>query len=395
MSWNLEKLPFFEDRHYRLADRLNEWREANADLDGPHGDVPLAELARDIMGRLADWKFLDLVVPPADADVDEWIDVRSICIVREALAYDSPLADSMFVMQGLGLSPLWRHDEPELRREYLDRARGGETIAALALTEPASGSDVAATRTTARAEGDSFVIDGEKVWITNGGMADHYLVVARTGEAEGAQGLSAFLVDADTPGLSCGPQQAMIAEHPISSVSFSGCKVPASRRIGEAGSGFKAAMRGFDVFRPSVGAAAVGIARRALAESLDRVTSRHLFGKKMSELDNIRSTIADMAIDVDTAALSVYRAAYAADVIGGRVSREAATAKYVATEAAQRVCDSAVQLFGALGVAQGSVVERLYRDVRPMRIYEGASEIQKIVIARAVLAGHESKGTDR
>lgn len=385
-TWSLERLPFFDESHYRLAERLQEWRVAHATL-GQHADAAdFDPLCREILARLAEWGFLDYIVPSAGGGENFTLDLRAICLIREVLAFDSCLIDTVFVMQGLGMSPLWRHEDEALRARYLSLVRSGKTIAALALTEEQSGSDAAAIVTRAVQDGNDYVINGSKFWITNGGIADHYMVAARSSDEPGANGVSMFLVDADTPGLKCGPQEPMIADHPISQVTFRDCRVPASRMIGPPGGGFKAAMKGFDVFRPSVGGAALGIARRAMAEVLERVQTRHMFGKLMSQMDVMQAKVADMACDTETAAMAVYRAAWASDVIGGRISKEAAMAKLIATEAAQRVVDGAVQIFGAAGVSRNSVVENLYRDLRPMRIYEGASEIQKVVIARSILA---------
>jgi len=384
--WRLDRLPFFNDDHYRLEERLLVWRDRNASLVGvePHGDI--APLCREILAELAASGLLSYVVPDPENSVAGKLDVRSICIIREALAFDSCLVDSMFVMQGLGTSPVWRHPDPEVRKRYLVPARQGQTIAALALTEPDAGSDVGAITTSAVRDGADYVLNGRKAWITNGGIADYYLVIARTGEAPGSRGLSAFMVNAATKGLSCGAPEEMIAPHPISSLTFEDCRVPESTMIGLPGQGFKAAMAGFDIFRPSVGAAAVGVARRALRETIDRVRGRRLFGKTMAEMDSVQAKIADMTADTESAALMVYRAAWCADTMATRVSTQSALGKLVATEAAQRVVDAAVQLHGATGVWRGSIVENLYRDIRPMRIYEGASEVQKVVIARGVLS---------
>jgi acyl-CoA dehydrogenase len=385
MAWEIEKLPFLEQRHYEVADRTKAWLVDNRNLvDSSHRDHSL-EICREIVKQLGVAGLLDYVVPDPDSDPSARLDIRSICIVREGLAYESCLVDSMFVMQGLGLTALWHHLGTALRETYLRSARRGDTIAALAVTELDAGSDVAAISTTAKRDGDHFILNGHKAWITNGGLADHYMVVARTGEAEGARGLSAFLVDARTQGVSAGAQEEIIAPHPMAAIAFNDVRVEASRMVGTPGNGFRTVMAGFDIFRPSVGAAALGAARRALDETVGRVETRRMFGKRMAELDVVRARIADMVTDVETAKLAVYRAAWAGDVVGGKVSHLSAIAKLVATEAAQRVADSAVQLFGALGVSNRSVIERIYRDVRPMRIYEGASEIQKIVIARAVL----------
>lgn len=384
--WQLEKLPFFAPSHYELADRINAWRDRNAQLlahpaQGPDGRA----YALSLLKSLGDAGFLQYAVPYPRPDGSVALDVRALCLLREALAYDSLLADSFFVMQGLGTGPLWTHPDAEMRDRVLNSCRMGTKIAALGLTEPGAGSDLAQVTTTAQLEEDHYVLNGEKAWITNAGLAHHYVVVARTGEAPGAKGLSAFLVEADAPGLTVGDPVRMIATHPIGGLTFKDCHIPRNALVGAAGTGFKAAMAAFDVFRPSVGAAAVGAARRALHETLHRVKERKLFGQTMADMGAVQSKIADMAVDVDAAAMVVYRAAWVADEVGGRFSREAAAAKLIATEAAQRVVDSAVQLFGALGVARGTKVEELYRDVRPMRIYEGASEVQRMVIARSLL----------
>jgi acyl-CoA dehydrogenase len=385
MSWKLENLPFFGDEHFRLAERLQEWQQKNIDLSGQHPRSDYRRFAMEVLSRLAAAGLLEFVLPRYLSGRIATPDVRSICIIREALAYDSFLVDTLFVMQGLGTGPLWHHPDAKLRDTILDDCRAGRRIAAIALTEMSAGSDLAQVGTVAQADGDHFLLNGEKAWITNAGIADQYVVVARTGEAPGARGLSAFVVDAETPGLMVNADVAMIAPHPIGSLKFTDCRIPRTNMVGSAGSGFKAAMSTFDIFRPSVGAAAIGAARRALFESVDRVKNRHMFGKTMAEMGTVQDRIAEMAVDTEAGALMVYRAAWAADVIGGRVSRESAMSKLIATECASRVIDMAVQLFGALGVAQGSVVEQLYRDIRPTRIYEGASEVQKIVIARSIL----------
>jgi acyl-CoA dehydrogenase len=385
MSWKLDNLPFFGDEHFRLAERLQEWQVKNADLSGQHPRSDFKPFAMEVLRRLAAFGLLEFVLPRYSNGTIAAPDVRSICIIREALAYDSFLIDSLFVMQGLGTSPLWQHPDAKFRDPILDDCRAGRRIAAIALTEMSAGSDLAEIGASAQLDGDCYLLNGEKAWITNAGIADQYVVVARTGEAPGARGLSAFVVEADTPGLEVGADVAMIAPHPIGTLRFTDCRIPRENMIGSAGSGFKAAMATFDVFRPSVGAAAIGAARRALFETVGRVKSRRMFGQTMAEMSSVQARIADMAVDTEAGALMVYRAAWAADVIGGRVSRESAMSKLIATESASRVIDMAVQLFGALGVAEGSVVERLYRDIRPTRIYEGASEVQKVVIARSIL----------
>lgn len=381
VAWDIWDLPFFDPSHLALAARLREWQAQAAD-ESEGGSPYFADECRHFAREMAEWGFLDHVVPPPGQAATARLDVRAICLIREALAYKSALVDSIFVIQGLATAPLWIAGTDRQRADYLDPCRRGERIPAFALTEPDAGSDVAGVSTTATPDGDHFALNGAKTWITNAGAADFYIVVARTGEAPGARGLSVFIVDADTPGLSVTPPLRMVADHPMAGLLFEDCRVPKANMIGGPGAGFKAAMATFDVFRPSVGAAAIGMARRALAETLERIESRTMFGRRMADMETVQSRIADMVMDVEAGGLLVYRAAWAKDCREGRLSRESALAKLGATEAAQRVIDSAVQLFGGLGVARGCVIERLYRDVRPMRIYEGASEVQKLVIAR-------------
>ncbi|MGC1381264.1 MAG: acyl-CoA dehydrogenase family protein, partial [Candidatus Baltobacteraceae bacterium] len=308
-----------------------------------------------------------------------------LCLARERLAQRSALADFAFAMQGLGAGPLVLFGSAELARRYLPKIADGSVIAAFALSEREAGSDVAALATRAVREGDHYVLDGEKTWISNAGLADLYVVFARTG-AGGAKGLSAFAVDADTPGCSVAARIETISPHPLGTLRFERARIPASARIGDEGAGFKIAMATLDVFRSSVGAAALGFAERALAESIAHANSRKLFDAPLAALQLTQAAIAAMATDVDASALLVYRAAWAKDTGTARVTREAAMAKWFATEAAGRVCDRAVQLFGGRGVTRGEIVERLYRDVRALRIYEGASEIQQLVIAKQSLA---------
>ena len=314
--------------------------------------------------------------------------MRSLCLIRETLARFAALADFAFAMQGLGSGAITLFGAEEQRRAYLPAVAGGRKIAAFALSEPEAGSDLAAAATTAAPDGTGFVLNGAKTWISNGGIADFYVVFARTGEAPGARGLSAFIVDADTRGLEIGERPRLIAPHPLATLTFENCRVPRDRLLGEPGQGFKIAMATLDVFRPTVGAAALGFARRALDEALARATSRELFGGPLAELQMIQAKLADMALSIDAAALLVYRAAWAKDIGAERITREAAMAKLFATEAAQRVIDEAVQIHGALGVVAGHPVERLYREIRALRIYEGASEVQKVVIARQTLANY-------
>jgi acyl-CoA dehydrogenase len=380
--------PFLDDAHRALAEELDAWAAAEVGgLDEPD-EAGLDDHCRGLVRALAGGGWLEPVVGAP-------IDVRALCLARETLAYHHGLADFAFAMQGLGSGAISLFGTEALRERYLPGVADGRLIAAFALSEPEAGSDVAALATTARREGDAYVLDGTKTWISNGGLADFYVVFARTGEAPGARGLSAFVVDADAPGLHVAERIAVLAPHPLARLEFDGCRVPADRLIGAPGEGFKVAMATLDVFRPSVGAAALGFARRALDEALARVSERELFGAPMADLQLVQAKLADMALEVDASALLVYRAAWTADVVGGRVSREAAMAKLHATETAQRVVDEAVQLFGGLGVTVGSVVERLYREVRALRIYEGASEVQRLIIARAALAAHRQEETAR
>ncbi len=377
--------PFFEDRHRAYAGKLDAWAGANlAHVD--HHDVDAA--CRSLVAQLGDAGFL-MHTAPGDTDAER-IDVRTLALTRETLARHSGLADFAFAMQGLGAGPISLFGTYAQRAAWLPKTRAGTAIAAFALTEAASGSDVANITTTAHKDGDVYVIDGEKCWISNGGIADLYVVFARTGEAPGARGLSAFIVEGSNPGLSIAERIEVIAPHPLARLSFKNCRVPANALIGKAGNGFKIAMATLDVFRTTVGAAALGFARRALDESLKRATHRNLFGAPLGELQMVQGHLADMALGIDAAALLVYRAAWTKDKGAARVTREAAMAKLYATEAAQRVIDTAVQIHGGDGVRSGHPVETLYREIRALRIYEGASDVQKIIIARAVLATVES-----
>jgi len=376
--------PFLDDEHRTLADDLQAWAAAEiAGLEEPvASDEALDAHCRDLVTRLADGGWLA-------AATGEPIDVRTLCLTRETLAYHHALADFAFAMQGLGSGAISLFGSDDLRLRYLPGVADGRLVAAFALSEPEAGSDVAQIAMTARRDGSGdYVIDGEKTWISNGGLADVYTVFARTGEAPGARGLSAFVVDADSPGLRVAERIPVIAPHPLARLSFEGVRVPADQMLGAPGEGFKVAMATLDVFRSTVGAAALGFARRALDEALARATARELYGAPMAELPLVQAKLAEMALGIDASALLVYRAAWTKDVPGGRVTREAAMAKLHATETAQRVVDDAVQLFGGLGVTVGSVVERLYREVRALRIYEGASEVQQLIIGRAALTAH-------
>lgn len=376
--------PFFEPRHRELADRLETWAAQNlSHID--HDDTDRA--CRSLVAALGREGWLKFTAP-GEGEVEK-IDVRTLALIREILARHSGLADFAFAMQGLGAGPISFFGDDEQRKTWLPKTRSGKAIAAFSLSEPASGSDVANISTTARRDGNGFVIDGEKTWISNGGIADFYIVFARTGEAPGARGLSAFVVEAGNPGLKVAERLSTIAPHPLARLRFEGCRVPASALIGRGGDGFKIAMATLDVFRTSVGAAALGFARRALDETLKRAAGRHLFGAPLADLQMVQGHLADMALEIDAAALLIYRAAWTKDMGAARVTREAAMAKLFATEAAQRVIDNAVQIHGGDGVRSGHPVETLYREIRALRIYEGASDVQKIVIARSVLSAVE------
>jgi acyl-CoA dehydrogenase len=376
--------PFFEPRHRELADRLETWAAQNLSHI-EHDDTDRA--CRNLVAALGREGWLKFTAP-GEKDVEK-IDVRTLALIREILARHSGLADFAFAMQGLGAGPISFFGDDEQRKTWLPKTRSGKAIAAFSLSEPASGSDVANISTTARRDGNGFVIDGEKTWISNGGIADFYIVFARTGEAPGARGLSAFVVEAGSPGLKVAERLNTIAPHPLARLRFEGCRVPASALIGRGGDGFKIAMATLDVFRTSVGAAALGFARRALDETLKRAAGRHLFGAPLGDLQMVQGHLADMALEIDAAALLIYRAAWTKDMGAARVTREAAMAKLFATEAAQRVIDNAVQIHGGDGVRSGHPVETLYREIRALRIYEGASDVQKIVIARSVLSAVE------
>ncbi len=374
--------PFFTDAHRRFVEEIARWVDLQS--SGDNGDADTQ--TRDWVRALGTAGWLRYCVPAAHGGALEKLDVRTLCLARETLAYHGALADFAFAMQGLGSGPISLFGSETLKARYLSKVASGEAIAAFALSEREAGSDVAALATTAQRDGEFYTISGEKTWISNGGIADFYVVFARTGSGEsGTKGLSAFVVDADAPGFEVGTRIETISPHPLAALTFKSCRIPAANRLGEEGQGFKIAMATLDVFRSTVGAAALGFARRAMDESVDHVRSRKLFGQPLAALQITQAKIADMATAVDASALLVYRAAWAKDSGAARVTREAAMAKLFATESAQRVIDAAVQLFGGRGVTRGEIVESLYRDIRALRIYEGASEIQQIVIARAAL----------
>ena len=372
--------PFFEQRHRDHAERLEAWCQENLPVD--HSDIDAA--CRKLVAMLGDAGFLKpTAVDPANPQP---LDVRMLCITRETLARHDGLADFAFAMQGLGTGAISLFGTPE-QQKWLDKTRAGTALSAFSLSEPRSGSDVANMEMTATRDGDDYVLSGEKTWISNGGIADVYCVFARTGEAPGARGISAFIVPADSPGLTIAERIDVVAPHPLARLSFNDVRVPASALIGKAGDGFKLAMSVLDVFRSTVGAAALGFARRALDESVSRVRQRELFGAPLFDLQMVQGHIADMALDVDAAALLIYRAAWTKDSGAPRVTREAAMAKLYATDRAQEVIDKAVQLHGGDGVRRGHIIESLYREIRALRIYEGASDVQKVVIARQTMGG--------
>jgi acyl-CoA dehydrogenase len=373
--------PFFDEEHRAFAARLEQWLSAVDVLD----DERRADVSsRAWVRALAKDGFLRACVPDFFGGLRSALDVRTLCLAREALAFHSAMGDFAFAMQGLGSGAVTLFGSAEQQRRYLPNVANGRCVPAFALSEREAGSDVAAIATKAVRDGDVYVLDGEKTWISNAGIADLYVVFARTGEA-GAKGLSAFAVDATTPGFTVGRRIETISPHPLGTLTFNRARVPVSQRIGREGEGFKIALATVDVFRSTVGAAALGMGRRALAETIGHVKSRKLFGASLAAQQLTQAAIAEMGTDLDAAALLVYRAAWTKDSGADRITREAAMAKWFATEAAGRVCDRAVQLFGGRGVTHGEVVEHLYRDVRALRIYEGASEIQQLIIARQLL----------
>jgi acyl-CoA dehydrogenase len=373
--------PFFEERHRSFQQALDDWCQKNLPVD--HHDVDAA--CRDLVHRLGGGGWLAHTAP--DSGKAGALDVRTLCLARETLARHDGLADFTFALQGLGAGPISFFGTPE-QKKWLAKTREGRAIAAFALSETKSGSDVANIGMTATKAGNFYRLDGEKTWISNGGIADFYVTFARTGEAPGAKGMSAFLVPAEAEGLQVVERLSVIAPHPLARLRFNNVRLPESTMIGKPGEGFKIAMSVLDVFRSTVGAAALGFARRALDETLARAKSRELFGASMAEMQMVQGHIADMALDIDAMALLVYRAAWTKDIGAARISREASMAKLFATERAQVVIDKAVQLHGGEGVRSGSVVERLYREIRALRIYEGASDVQKIIIARQTLGGN-------
>jgi len=375
--------PFFADRHRSLSAELEAWAQDNL-RSADHGDTDNA--CRSLVSKLGNAGFLN-----HSANADGTLDVRTLCLIRETLARHDGLADFSFAMQGLGTGAISLFGTDEQKAQWLPKTTAGSAIAAFALTEPQSGSDVANSTMTAELQNNEYVLNGEKTWISNGGIADVYTLFARTGGAPGAKGLSAFVIPADLPGFEITERLETIAPHPLATLRFTDCRIPPETMIGEPGQGFKIAMSVLDVFRSTVAAAALGFARRALDETLNRITSREVQGAPLADLQMVQGHVADMAVDIDAAALLVYRAAWTKDNGAPRVTREAAMAKLFATDRAQRVIDKAVQLHGGDGVRSGQMVEQLYREIRALRIYEGASDVQKIIIARQTITAAETR----
>ena len=374
--------PFFDREHRDYAEQLDRFVATGALSGVNHHDVDGS--CRALAAALGRAGLLDACVAAPDGDAST-IDSRKACLARETLAFHDGLADFAFAMQGLGAGAVGLAGSPELRRTILPRVRSGEWLAAFALSEKDAGSDVAALACSAERDGDAYLLNGEKTWISNGGIANVYCVFARTGEAPGARGLSAFAVLPGDPGFSIAERIEVIAPHPLATLRFENCRVPAERRLGAPGEGFKIAMRTLDIFRASVAAAALGFARRALHEAVNHVRTRKMFGATLGDLQLTQAAIGEMATAVDAAALLTYRAAWRRDAQGLATTKEAAMAKMTATEMAQQVIDRAVQLFGGRGVRSGEIVESLYREIRALRIYEGATEVQKLIIARETL----------
>ncbi len=378
--------PFFEAAHRALAPNIRQWARAELWNEAEPDDVDAA--CRQLVRQLGDAGWLRHVVPRAYGGANDALDGRALCLIREALATASGLADFSFAMQGLGTGPITLFGSDALKRRYLPDVAAGRRIAAFAISESGAGSDVGAMETVARRDGPGFILDGEKTWISNAGIADHYVVFARLDagkpSSDGERRYVALVVDADDPAMSVTDRIDVSAPHPLGTVRFESCRLAADRVVGEAGAGLRVALGTLDLFRPTVGAAALGLARRAMEEACAWVTARQVFGKALAEHQMTQARLAELAVRIDTSALLVYRAAWTRDTTGRRTTREAAMAKLHATESAQRVIDDAIQLLGARGVRKGAVVERLYREIRALRIYEGTSEIQKIVIAGTV-----------
>jgi len=377
--------PFFEDHHRELAANVEAWAAANLGHEDHH-DVD--GTCRTLVRKLGEAGWLKYGVGgTAYGGRGDTIDTRAVCLLRETLAKHSGLADFALAMQGLGSGAISLAGTHEQKARYLPRVARGEALAAFALSEPEAGSDVAAMALSASVDGDDYVLNGDKTWISNGGIADFYVVFARTGEAPGARGISAFIVDADTPGLQIAERIDVIAPHPLARLHFDNARIPRSQMLGVPGEGFKIAMRTLDIFRTSVAAASLGFARHAMEAGLERAASRKMFGQTLGDFQLTQAKLAQMALTIDSSALLVYRAAWLRDQ-GESVTREAAMAKWHASEGAQQVIDAAVQLWGGMGVQSGTAVEMLYREIRALRIYEGATEVQQLIVGRDLLKAH-------
>ena len=381
--------PFLEPRHKTLAKELELWAcHMLSEATHPHSVSEVDEACRKLVRQLGEGGWLKYAIGGktygASADT---IDTRAVCLIRETLARHSGLADFAFAMQGLGSGAISNFGTHDQKQRYLPRVASGAAVAAFAISEPDAGSDVAALKCAAKRDGDYYLISGEKTWISNGGIADFYVTFARTGEDSGSRGICAFIINADSPGLNIAERIEVMAPHPLARLVFDNCRIPATQLLGEEGQGFKIAMSTLDIFRSSVAAAALGFARRALKEAFSRSTSRKMFGQTLADFQLTQAKLAKMATDIDAAALLTYRAAWLKDQ-GQPVTVEAAMAKLTATEIAQQAIDSAMQIFGALGVASGQTVEQLYREIRPLRIYEGATEVQQLIIARGIIKAY-------
>ena len=381
--------PFFDESHRNFATDLKTWAEQEiAPLEnGDHHTIETLDRSfKNIINKLGDAGWLKYTIPKAFGGALDDFDVRHMALARSILGYHTGLADFAFAMQGLGSGPITLFGSEELKKKYLPDIGLGNRTAAFAISEPAGGSDVASMSTSAILDGNHYVINGVKTWISNAGIADQYVVFARTGDAPGAKGLSAFVIDADNPGLEITDRINVIAPHPLGTLTLTDCRVPTSNMLGQSGEGFKVAMTTLDIFRTTVGGAALGFARRAMDEAIHRSKTREAFGKKIGDFQIIQAKIGDMAVKIDASALLVFRSAWVKDVQRIRVTRESSMAKLYATESAQEVIDEAVQIFGGMGVVSGVIVERLYREIRALRIYEGTSEIQKLVVAGQAMA---------
>lgn len=382
LSW-----PFLEARHRDLHDRVDAWARDHVEALSEQGETSevAAATVRRLVAAMGEASWLATAVGGSDGSQHGPLDARSLCICREVLARHAGLADFAFAMQGLGSGPIGLFGSPEQKERWLPEVARGRMLSAFALSEAEAGSDVSALAMRATQDGNQWRLDGTKTWISNAGIADVYVVFARTSGQAGSKGLSAFIVEAGTPGFEVAKTIDLIAPHPIGTLVFDGAKVSSGNMLGSPGDGFRIAMATLDVFRPTVGAAGLGFARRALDEALRHAMSRKLFGQPLADLQLTRAKLADMALSIDAAALLVYRAAWTKDATGARISREASMAKLFATEEAQKVIDAAVQIFGGLGVTHGHIAEKLYREIRALRIYEGASEVQKLIIATRLL----------